>query len=106
MGWRFGECRGPGEQAPGHGRVAASRRSDARLVRDGAEFRVGPGPADADRDAEEDQHDPVGFLPALDPRLALVEQVAAEFVDLPLQADYGRVAGVGWAIVPAAMAFV
>ncbi len=51
---------------------------------------MGPELADADRDAEEHQHEPVGFLPALDPPLALVQQFAAEFVDLPLQVDDGR----------------
>ena len=81
--------------------AAARRRRDARLVRDGAESRVGPEPADADRDGEEDQHEAVGFLPALDPPLALVEQVAADFVDLPPKVGDGRIARAGRATVPA-----
>ena len=94
-----GRC-SPGEHVPGHGHVAAGgRRSDARLVRDGPEFRVGPDTAEADRHAEEQQHEPVGFLPALDPPLALVEQVAAEFVELPLQVDDSGAARVGAATV-------
>ena len=90
---RLSNPSGSGGQARRNENIAAScRRSDTRFGRDGAEPSVEPKPAGRDHDAQNYKNRSVGFQLPADPLLALVQQVAAELVDLPLQLD---VAGVG-----------
>jgi len=112
--WRFPSCRvrlqvlrrreeeTVGEQARRSQEIVAScRRSDARLGRYNVEPGVEPEPGDSDHDAQNDEDRAVGFKLPADPLLALVQQVAAELVELSLQLN---VAGIGRTCLPAANA--
>ena len=77
-----------------HGRKGPGRsRADPRLACDGSELRIGPQPADADQEAENDEHGAVGFLQSADTLLALVQQVATTGNDATTYSHTGLSAG-------------
>ena len=71
----------PRRRAPWHIRAGPALGSDD------SDLVIGPDPADSDRDAQDENDEAVESLLAADPLLALVQQVAAEVVELPLQVD-------------------
>ena len=64
-------------------------RTDAGPGCDGPEPGVEPEPADSDQNPENDKDRTVGLQLPAEPPLALVQEIATEFIDLPLQFDDG-----------------
>ena len=85
---------GSRQQAPRSEEIAASRsRSDPGIRRDGAEPGVEPEPAQPDHDPQNDKNRAIGFQLPAEPPLAIVQQVAAELVELALQLDVASIGG-------------
>ncbi len=84
---RWGRCSGRKLPSAGgnHRRGRPAGGAYARLGCDSPELGAEPEPGDRDHDAEKDKGRSVDHQVPGDPPLALVQEVAAEFVDLPLQ---------------------
>ena len=92
----------PNQRHANHSAISFSNLVNPLLLTRSRETRsnVKPESAGSDHETENDQHRAVGSKLAVDPPLALVQQVATELVDLPLKSDVTGIGRAGSPVVP------